>query len=139
MGTTRSTSTMQGEKIALSRRVEKHWRLIGWGQIQKGEHVTYASKSADSAGCYVNSFVSCHMSWSDVLVISRDVCIALLCRAAPQSGQLRSPDLRHAWSLCKRLYFQCGTGLTFTSRATEQRLVPHRHCIQQSPAEATNS
>jgi translation initiation factor 2 subunit 3 len=28
--------TKQGEKIALSRRVEKHWRLIGWGQIKKG-------------------------------------------------------------------------------------------------------
>ena len=28
--------TTEGEKIALSRRVEKHWRLIGWGQIQKG-------------------------------------------------------------------------------------------------------
>ncbi|CAI9726729.1 eukaryotic translation initiation factor 2 subunit 3 [Octopus vulgaris] len=25
-----------GEKIALSRRVEKHWRLIGWGQIRRG-------------------------------------------------------------------------------------------------------
>eukprot|EP00270_Netrium_digitus_P008909 TRINITY_DN2696_c0_g1_i1.p1 TRINITY_DN2696_c0_g1~~TRINITY_DN2696_c0_g1_i1.p1 ORF type:complete len:469 (-),score=149.84 TRINITY_DN2696_c0_g1_i1:21-1427(-) len=28
--------TKQGEKVALSRRVEKHWRLIGWGQIQAG-------------------------------------------------------------------------------------------------------
>jgi len=28
--------TMQGEKIALSRRVEKHWRLIGWGTIIRG-------------------------------------------------------------------------------------------------------
>lgn len=28
--------TMEGEKIALSRRVEKHWRLIGWGQILRG-------------------------------------------------------------------------------------------------------
>lgn len=28
--------TTEGEKIALSRRVEKHWRLIGWGQIQRG-------------------------------------------------------------------------------------------------------
>eukprot|EP00735_Rhodelphis_limneticus_P006361 TRINITY_DN1875_c0_g1::TRINITY_DN1875_c0_g1_i1::g.14038::m.14038 TRINITY_DN1875_c0_g1::TRINITY_DN1875_c0_g1_i1::g.14038 ORF type:complete len:459 (+),score=98.17,sp/Q5ZMS3/IF2G_CHICK/76.92/0.0,GTP_EFTU/PF00009.22/7.2e-39,eIF2_C/PF09173.6/1.2e-37,GTP_EFTU_D2/PF03144.20/1.5e-11,MMR_HSR1/PF01926.18/0.015,Dynamin_N/PF00350.18/0.27,cobW/PF02492.14/0.14 TRINITY_DN1875_c0_g1_i1:82-1458(+) len=28
--------TQEGEKIALSRRVEKHWRLIGWGQIRKG-------------------------------------------------------------------------------------------------------
>ncbi|GJN13785.1 hypothetical protein PR202_gb00530 [Eleusine coracana subsp. coracana] len=28
--------TSKGEKVALSRRVEKHWRLIGWGQIQGG-------------------------------------------------------------------------------------------------------
>ncbi|KAI8009556.1 Eukaryotic translation initiation factor 2 subunit 3 [Camellia lanceoleosa] len=28
--------TNMGAKIALSRRVEKHWRLIGWGQIQAG-------------------------------------------------------------------------------------------------------
>uniref|UniRef100_A0A336K962 protein-synthesizing GTPase n=1 Tax=Culicoides sonorensis TaxID=179676 RepID=A0A336K962_CULSO len=28
--------TETGEKIALSRRVEKHWRLIGWGQIRGG-------------------------------------------------------------------------------------------------------
>lgn len=28
--------TSKGEKVALSRRVEKHWRLIGWGQIQAG-------------------------------------------------------------------------------------------------------
>jgi len=30
------------EKIALSRRVEKHWRLIGWGQIRRG--VTIAAE-----------------------------------------------------------------------------------------------
>ena len=28
--------TKEQEKVALSRRVEKHWRLIGWGQIQSG-------------------------------------------------------------------------------------------------------
>ncbi|EGG20428.1 translation initiation factor 2 gamma [Cavenderia fasciculata] len=28
--------TMEGEKIALSRRVDKNWRLIGWGTIKKG-------------------------------------------------------------------------------------------------------
>jgi len=28
--------TMEGEKLALSRRVDKHWRLIGWGQIRRG-------------------------------------------------------------------------------------------------------
>lgn len=31
--------TMEGEKIALSRRVDKHWRLIGWGQIRKGTKI----------------------------------------------------------------------------------------------------
>ncbi|XP_065906326.1 eukaryotic translation initiation factor 2 subunit 3, Y-linked-like [Dysidea avara] len=33
---TQPVCTEVGEKIALSRRVEKHWRLIGWGQIRKG-------------------------------------------------------------------------------------------------------
>jgi len=28
--------TSEDEKIAISRRVEKHWRLIGWGRILKG-------------------------------------------------------------------------------------------------------
>ncbi|KAF2070001.1 hypothetical protein CYY_008684 [Polysphondylium violaceum] len=28
--------TQEGEKIALSRRVDKNWRLIGWGEIQRG-------------------------------------------------------------------------------------------------------
>jgi len=28
--------TAEGEKIALSRRVDKHWRLIGWGEIRRG-------------------------------------------------------------------------------------------------------
>ncbi|KAI0248404.1 P-loop containing nucleoside triphosphate hydrolase protein [Lactifluus subvellereus] len=25
-----------GEKVALSRRIEKHWRLVGWGSVQRG-------------------------------------------------------------------------------------------------------
>ncbi|KTW31405.1 eukaryotic translation initiation factor 2 subunit gamma [Pneumocystis carinii B80] len=29
--------TEVGEKVALSRRIEKHWRLIGWGKIQSGQ------------------------------------------------------------------------------------------------------
>ncbi|CEM25367.1 unnamed protein product [Vitrella brassicaformis CCMP3155] len=33
---TQPVCTQVGDKIALSRRVEKHWRLIGWGQIIKG-------------------------------------------------------------------------------------------------------
>ena len=35
--------TMSGEKIALSRRVEKHWRLIGWGQIIRGTTIPVSS------------------------------------------------------------------------------------------------
>lgn len=34
---TQPVCTKEGEKIALSRRVDKHWRLIGWGEIRKGE------------------------------------------------------------------------------------------------------
>jgi len=33
---TQPVCTMEGEKIALSRRVDKHWRLIGWGEIRRG-------------------------------------------------------------------------------------------------------
>lgn len=33
---TQPVCTEVGEKIALSRRIDKHWRLIGWGQIRKG-------------------------------------------------------------------------------------------------------
>ena len=28
--------TEKGEKIALSRRIDKHWRLIGWGKVKSG-------------------------------------------------------------------------------------------------------
>jgi len=31
--------TDTGEKIALSRRIEKHWRLIGWGTIKRGKGI----------------------------------------------------------------------------------------------------
>mmetsp|Transcript_13458 Transcript_13458/g.24130 ORF Transcript_13458/g.24130 Transcript_13458/m.24130 type:complete len:463 (-) Transcript_13458:68-1456(-) len=31
--------TSEGEKIAMSRRIERHWRLIGWGQIRTGVKV----------------------------------------------------------------------------------------------------
>jgi len=37
--------TANGEKIALSRRVEKHWRLIGWGEIRKGTEVSVREPS----------------------------------------------------------------------------------------------
>ena len=39
IGLTTPVCTSVGEKIALSRRVEKHWRLIGWGQIRNGMKV----------------------------------------------------------------------------------------------------
>lgn len=29
----------EGEKLALSRRVDKHWRLIGWGKIRRGTRI----------------------------------------------------------------------------------------------------
>ncbi|KAK5582753.1 hypothetical protein RB653_004339 [Dictyostelium firmibasis] len=32
--------SQEGEKIALSRRVDKNWRLIGWGEIKKGTVLT---------------------------------------------------------------------------------------------------
>ena len=37
---TQPVCTEVGEKIALSRRIDKHWRLIGWGQIRKGNTIT---------------------------------------------------------------------------------------------------
>ena len=39
IGLTTPVCTSVGEKIALSRRVEGHWRLIGWGQIRRGVKV----------------------------------------------------------------------------------------------------
>lgn len=33
---TQPVCTEVGEKIALSRRVDRHWRLIGWGEIRRG-------------------------------------------------------------------------------------------------------
>jgi translation initiation factor 2 subunit 3 len=36
----------EGDKVALSRKIEKHWRLIGWGTIQKGS----AAKVTEAAG-----------------------------------------------------------------------------------------
>jgi translation initiation factor 2 subunit 3 len=35
--------TSIGEKIALSRRVDRHWRLIGWGELKGGEKLSPAS------------------------------------------------------------------------------------------------
>lgn len=42
--------TQESEKIALSRRVEKHWRLIGWGTIRRGAKLTISDEGAAAAG-----------------------------------------------------------------------------------------
>jgi len=44
IGLTTPVCTEVGEKIALSRRIDKHWRLIGWGQIRRGIAVKPAEK-----------------------------------------------------------------------------------------------
>ncbi|OQV13843.1 Eukaryotic [Hypsibius exemplaris] len=43
---TNPVCTEVGEKIALSRRVDKHWRLIGWGQIRRGVTIAPTEHSA---------------------------------------------------------------------------------------------
>ncbi|XP_026682423.1 eukaryotic translation initiation factor 2 subunit 3-like [Diaphorina citri] len=42
---TNPVCTEVNEKIALSRRVEKHWRLIGWGQIRGGDTIEPSTTS----------------------------------------------------------------------------------------------
>lgn len=37
--------TSVGEKIALSRRIDKHWRLIGWGQIRAGVTINLSTSN----------------------------------------------------------------------------------------------
>jgi len=44
VGLTQPVCTQAGEKIALSRRIDKHWRLIGWGQIRKGTKIDIVSQ-----------------------------------------------------------------------------------------------
>jgi len=44
VGLTQPVCTQEGEKIALSRRIDKHWRLIGWGQIRKGTKIDIVSE-----------------------------------------------------------------------------------------------
>ncbi|RHY33993.1 hypothetical protein DYB32_001227 [Aphanomyces invadans] len=39
---TQPVCTQEGEKIALSRRIDKHWRLIGWGEIRRGTKIEIA-------------------------------------------------------------------------------------------------
>jgi translation initiation factor 2 subunit 3 len=36
---TNPVCTQDGDKVALSRRIDKHWRLIGWGSIIKGSTI----------------------------------------------------------------------------------------------------
>ena len=42
---TQPVCTQENEKIALSRRVDKYWRLIGWGEIKRGRPIGTAGKS----------------------------------------------------------------------------------------------
>lgn len=41
--------TSENEKLALSRRVDKHWRLIGWGKIRRGTRIALSSSSSASS------------------------------------------------------------------------------------------
>ena len=47
---TQPVCTQEGEKIALSRRVDKHWRLIGWGEIKRGLTVELGASFKMSSG-----------------------------------------------------------------------------------------
>ena len=47
---TQPVCTQEAEKIALSRRVDKHWRLIGWGEIRKGLEIEMNGTFQASAG-----------------------------------------------------------------------------------------
>ena len=38
---TKPVCSVEGEKIALSRRLDKNWRLIGWGEIKKGKELEF--------------------------------------------------------------------------------------------------
>jgi len=40
--------TSFGEKLALSRRVDKHWRLIGWGKIRSGKTIKDSETSTST-------------------------------------------------------------------------------------------
>jgi len=42
---TNPVCAQEQDKVALSRRIEKHWRLIGWGQIIKGQVVKPITRS----------------------------------------------------------------------------------------------
>lgn len=44
---TQPVCTQENEKIALSRRVDKYWRLIGWGEIKKGKSIAAAASKRD--------------------------------------------------------------------------------------------
>ncbi|EGD76119.1 eukaryotic translation initiation factor 2 subunit 3 [Salpingoeca rosetta] len=46
---TQPVCTEPGEAIALSRRIDKHWRLIGWGKIVKGRELKLRYRDGTSA------------------------------------------------------------------------------------------
>ena len=39
--------TQVGEKIALSRKISRNWRLIGWGTIQSGKKIYGEDEGAE--------------------------------------------------------------------------------------------
>jgi translation initiation factor 2 subunit 3 len=43
---TQPVCTLEGEKVALSRRVSQDWRLIGWGEIKRGKSVSSGGSGA---------------------------------------------------------------------------------------------
>lgn len=64
---TQPVCTEVGEKIALSRRVDKHWRLIGWGEIRKGCKIAVndTMKSITSASMVDGAAIESTVSFSD--------------------------------------------------------------------------
>ncbi len=47
IGLQKPVCTEVGENIALSRKIEKHWRLIGWGKIRRGTIVSPTGFAGD--------------------------------------------------------------------------------------------
>jgi len=49
--------TQEGEKLALSRRVDKHWRLIGWGKIRKGARIISPGSREEAANALTSAVI----------------------------------------------------------------------------------
>lgn len=55
---TQPVCTVEGEKVALSRKVDKHWRLIGWGTIRSGVKLDIVDSMTATASPFAASGVS---------------------------------------------------------------------------------